>query len=286
MGNFTNKFRVSTQAITANTQFGAFGVIMRILNAALTFGFGYAFGSATFDTGNAQLSAILGGVAYALILDVAAFGWDAAARRQGISPQQRAIADGMSSVAMWSSTIISGIQLMLTTTLITVSPDMRASIGTLALILITGLLAAHFIRLFAYQRLSPEAVDARIDGEIESTIAAMVQETKRDRAERITQQVGQYLVDHSDKIIQLEARKTFDNLLIEMGHGDQVQRDQARPQVQREVDKGNGGKPPPSPKAEPEDAIIDTAEKETIEFGDLVGKARADQLENLNMAGA
>ena len=35
-----------------------------------------------------------------------------------------------------------------------------------------------------------------------------------------------------------------------------------------------------------EDAIIDTAEKEPIELGDLVGKARADQLENLNMAGA
>jgi hypothetical protein len=283
MGNFTNKFRVSTQAITANTQFGAFGVMMRLLNAALTFGFGYAFGSATFDTGNAQLSAILGGVAYALILDVAAFGWDAAAQRTGISPQQRAIADGMSSVSMWSSTIISGVQLMLTTTLIAVSPEMRASIGTLALILITGLLAAHFVRLFAYQRLSPEATDARIDSEIESTIASMVQATKRDRAEKITQQVGEFLVEHSDQIIALESRKAFDHLLIEMGHGDQV----ARPQVQGKVDKSGDESRPPSPKAEHEDAIIETVtDPKEIDISDLLGKARADQLENLNMAGA
>jgi hypothetical protein len=283
MGLFSNASRVSTAAISANTQFGAFGIVARILNAALTFCFGYAFGAATFDTGNAQLSAILGGVAYAFILDAAAFGWDAAAQRKGISPEQRAIADGMSSVSMWSSTIISGVQLMLTTTLITVDTAMRENIGMLALLLITGLLAAHFVRLFAYNRLSPEAIDSRIEGELNSTLAHMMQTAKRKQAEMITEQVGAYITEHTDKIVALESRKTFNHLLINMGHGDQV----ARPQVQSE-DKDKAATAPPSPP--PEDAIIDTTPEaealtqDPIDFNELWGNARAAAETNLNMA--
>ncbi|MEM9928552.1 MAG: hypothetical protein AAF840_01910 [Bacteroidota bacterium] len=285
MGLFSNKFRVSTQAITANTQFGAFGVVMRGLNAGLTFGFGYAFGAATFDTGSAQLSAILGGVAYMVILDVAAFGWEAASRRQGISPQQRAIADGMSSTAMWSSTVISGVQLLLTTTLVTVSPSMRESIGMLALILITSLLAAHFVRLFAYYRLSPEAVQSRIDAELQATLGAMAQRAKQEQAEMIAEQVADYLTEHTDKIVALESKKAFDHILIGMGHGDQV----ARPQVQGKDNNSSGGKTAASPKSEPEDAIIEddpVAEQNPIDFEELTGNARAAQEQNLNMAGA
>jgi hypothetical protein len=283
MSLFSNSFRVSTGAINANTQFRAFGVVMRLLNAALTFGFGYAFGSATFNTGNAHLSAILGGLAYALILDAAAFGWDAAAQRNGISPEQRAIADGMSSVSMWSSTIISGVQLMLTTTLVTVDADMRENIGMLSLILITGLLAAHFIRLFAYNRLSPEAVDSRIDGEMRSTLAEMMQAAKQKQARMITEQVGNYMTEHTDQIVALESIKKFNHLLIEMGHGDQV----ARPQVQSK-DKGNAATAPPPPP--PEDAIIDAEqeaealEQNPIDFNELRGNARAAAESNLNMA--
>lgn len=280
MGLFSNSFRVSTGAITANTQFGAFGVVMRLLNAALTFGFGYAFGAATFATGSPQLSAILGGVAYALILDAAAFGWDAAAQRSGISPEQRAIADGMSSVSMWASTIISGVQLMLTTTLVTVDAAMRENIGMLALILITGLLAAHFIRLFAYNRLSPEAVDSRIEGEMRSTLAQMMQTAKQKQAQMITEQVSEYISDHTDKIVALESRKAFNHLLIEMGHGDQV----ARPQVQKKDESSKGG--PPRPSAEPEDAILadePATQQNPIDFEELTGNARAAQEQNLNM---
>jgi len=282
MGLFSNASRVSTAAINANTQFGAFGLVARILNAALTFCFGYAFGAATFDTGNPQLSAILGGVAYAFILDAAAFGWDAAAQRKGISPEQRAIADGMSSVSMWSSTIISGVQLMLTTTLVTVDAAMRENIGMLALLLITGLLAAHFVRLFAYNRLSPEAVDSRIEGEMRSTLTQMMQNAKRKQAEMITEQVGAYITEHTDKIVALESRKTFNHLLINMGHGDQV----AGPQVQGKDEGTVSTAPPPAP---PEDAIIDTdqqapKEKDAIIDLELMGNARTAAEQNLNMA--
>jgi hypothetical protein len=277
MGFSSNSFIISTKAITANTQFGAFGVVMRLLNAALTFGFGYAFGAATFATGSPQLSAILGGVAYMVILDVAAFGWDAASLRSGISPAQRAIADGMSATAMWSSTIISGVQLLLTTTLVTVSPSMRENIGMVALILITVLLAAHFIRLFAYHRLSPEAVDSRIDSELESTIAQLKQAYKQERAMKVANIVADHLTRNIDKIAELEASKALDHMFIEMGHGDQV----ARPQVQGKDKEAK----PPTP---PQDAIIDdgtVAEKEIIDMDDvLTGNARAVQEQNLNMA--
>jgi hypothetical protein len=280
MAFFSNKFMISTKSITANTQFGAFGVVMRLLNAALTFGFGYAFGAATFDTGSPQLSAILGGVTYMVILDVAAFGWDAASRRSGISPAQRAIADGMSATAMWSSTIISGVQLLLTTTLVTVSPSMRENIGMVALILITVLLAAHFIRLFAYHRLSPEAVDSRIDSELESTLAQLQQAYKQERAMKVATIVADHLTRNIDNIAKLEADKALDHMLIEMGHGDQV----ARPQVQKKDKKAN-------PTTPPQDAIIEddgttqeiVDDQEVIDMEELKGNARA-ALENLNMA--
>jgi|GEM_PF-6359452 hypothetical protein len=274
-----SKYKITTASITADSQFSAFMVVMRLINAALTFCFGYTNGAATFDTGDQQISAILGGLAYATILDAAAFGWESAGKRKGISPKQRAIADGMSSSAMWASTIISGVQLILTTKLVTIAQSTRDNIGLLALMLITGLLAAHFLRLFAYLRNSPEAIDSRIEGEMRSTLSAMLQEAKANQAEMITEQVAQYITDHTSKIVALESRKTFNNLLVEMGHADQV----AGPQVQEKLE--SKVKEPPTP---PEDATVEeeevVADQDPIDFAELTGKARAAQEGNLNMA--
>jgi hypothetical protein len=279
MGYFSNKFKVSTAAISANGRYRAFATGTRILNGGLTFAFGFMWGAYIIPTGHPTLSAILGGIAFALIYDVAAFGWDAAGKRKGISPEQRLISDNMASFSMWSSTAISAVQLILTTPLVDLS-SMHEGIGMAALALTTLLLAAHFVQAFSYAKLSPEAVKARIDAEQLSTLEAMYRAQRIELSEKIQERVAERMVENIDRFAELETEKEWKRLMTDMGHAQE-----ARPQVQGK-DKKAG---PPTP---PQDAIIDdgtatatVAEKDIIDLDEvLTGNARAAQEQNLNMA--
>jgi hypothetical protein len=218
MGFFTQSINVSTSSISANGQYRAFAVAMRLLNAALTFAFGFRYGAYIIPTGHATLSAILGGLAFTLIFDIAAFGWDAAARRDGISPEQRLKADTMATASMWASTAISAVQLALTTPLVDLS-SMYDGIGMAALALSTILLAAHFVQAFAYRNLAPEAVEARIDAELRSTLQAMQRRQRAELALKVTDRVAERMIDNIDRFADMEAAKVWKKLTTDMGHG-------------------------------------------------------------------
>lgn len=268
-------------SITADSQFSAYKTSKRILNGALTFAFGFFFGASTFDTGDPIVSGILGGVTYILILDIAAYGWDAGANRDGISPKQRAIADGMSNASTWASTVMSAVYLVLGSTLFTLPDGLKEGVGAVALVVITGMLGAHFIRLAHYVKYSPEAVNGRIDAQIRSTLQSMEIKQKEEMSEAVIELVGEKMVAHFDAIAAIEAEKRFTDMLIKAGHGDQV----ARPQVQSEEQKSSGGKTSPTP--DHEDAILEdvpTTEQDPIVLDDILGKAKAAQANNLNMA--
>lgn len=273
-------------SISADSQFSAYKTSKRILNGALTFAFGFVFGASTFDTGDPIVSGILGGVTYILILDIAAYGWEAGANRDGISPKQRSIADGMSNASTWASTVMSAVYLVLGSTLFELPDELKEGVGAVALVVITGMLAAHFIRLAHYVKYSPEAVNSRIDALIRSTLQNMEIKQKEEMGEAVIELVGEKMVAHFDAIAAIEADKRFTDMLIKAGHGDQV----ARPQVREKVEKsGDDTAPPSGKKSVPDDAIVETDTDtmgDPIVMDDLVGKARADQLENLNLAGA
>ncbi|MTB53908.1 hypothetical protein [Lewinella sp. W8] len=276
MGFYTQSFKISTAAISANGQYRAFAVAMRLLNAALTFAFGFRYGAYIIPTGNATLSAILGGLAFALIFDVAAFGWDAAARRDGISPEQRLKADNMATVSMWASTAISAVQLALTTPLVDLSA-MYDGIGMAALAMSTVLLAAHFVQAFAYRNLSPESIEARIDAELRSTLQAMQRRQREELALKVTDRVAERMIDNIDRFADLEAAKVWKKLTTDMGHGNTGGGAQVQSSPEAEPTKTETS-PPTEPATETDADFID--------YEELKGNARTGLHENLNMAGA
>lgn len=276
MGFYTQSFKISTAAISANGQYRAFAVAMRLLNAALTFAFGFRYGAYIIPTGNATLSAILGGLAFALIFDVAAFGWDAAARRDGISPEQRLKADNMATVSMWASTAISAVQLALTTPLVDLSA-MYDGIGMAALAMSTVLLAAHFVQAFAYRNLSPESIEARIDAELRSTLQAMQRRQREELALKVTDRVAERMIDNIDRFADLEAAKVWKKLTTDMGHGNTG----GGAQVQ-----GSPEEEPTTTKTPPPTEPATETDTDFIDYEELKGNARTGLHENLNMAGA
>ncbi|MTB49807.1 hypothetical protein [Lewinella sp. W8] len=278
MGFYTQSFKISTAAISANGQYRAFAVAMRLLNAALTFAFGYRYGAYIIPTGNATLSAILGGLAFALIFDVAAFGWDAAARRDGISPEQRLKADNMATVSMWASTAISAVQLALTTPLVDLSA-MYDGIGMAALAMSTVLLAAHFVQAFAYRNLSPESIEARIDAELRSTLQAMQRRQREELALKVTDRVAERMIDNIDRFADLEAAKVWKKLTTDMGHGNSGGGAQVQSSPEEE---------PTTTKTSPPTEPVTETETDTdfIDYEELKGNARTGLHENLNMASA
>ncbi|SER16492.1 hypothetical protein [Neolewinella agarilytica] len=292
MGLFSNKFSISTAAISANGQWRSFSTLMRLLNGGLTFAFGFTYGAYMIPTGHPTASAILGGIAFALIYDVAAFGWDAAARRDGISPEQRLMSENMSGFSMWSSTAISAVQLALTTPLVDLS-SMYDGIGMTALALSTILLASHFVTAFNYKNASPETMEARIDSELQSTLAAMYRQQRTELAMKVTERVAERMIDNIDQFAEAEAAREWKRITTNMGQAEMTM--EARTQVQAKV-KGNEG-PPPAPPADDQDSNRPLTDEEKlaevskpftddayIEFEELRGNAQAAQENNLNMA--
>ncbi|MEM6771505.1 MAG: hypothetical protein AAF597_13060, partial [Bacteroidota bacterium] len=114
MGNLLDSTAATANTVAADDQTTTFNLTMRVLNAVLTFAFGYTFGGDFFPTGHAQLSAAIGGAAFTAIYDYGAYGWDAAGKRAGLSTRQLNIALAMSKTSMYASTLLSVAFLMLT----------------------------------------------------------------------------------------------------------------------------------------------------------------------------
>jgi hypothetical protein len=297
MGFFTQSINVSTSSISANGQYRAFAVAMRLLNAALTFAFGFRYGAYIIPTGHATLSAILGGLAFTLIFDIAAFGWDAAARRDGISPEQRLKADTMATASMWASTAISAVQLALTTPLVDLS-SMYDGIGMAALALSTILLAAHFVQAFAYRNLAPEAVEARIDAELRSTLQAMQRRQREELALKVTDRVAERMIDNIDRFRRPGGRQGLEE--VDHGYGAWERWEYfgrrsagAKSTEEKPTATTSPEETPPSEAHRPltdEEKLAQVSKpfnsEDYINYEELKGKAEAGQQENLNLAGA
>lgn len=274
MGNLANINTNTTASVAADDSTSTFHLTMRIINAALTFAFGYTFGGDFFPTGHPTLSASLGAFAFAAIYDYGAYGWDAAGRRDGLSIRQLNIAGTMSRASMYCSTLLSVAFLMLTTSLVDLS-SVHDTIGLVAVLGTGVLLACHFIFIFAYLRAAPAAVLAQQSAELRGSIEAAYANRRQDIARQMQAKIQERMTDHLDEFAEQEAAREWNRFVADMGYGG------AAAGAEKVAEK-QANKPPATtpPAATPADA----ANQDYLDFEELKGNARAAQEQNLNMA--
>lgn len=274
--DFLTKYKTATAQLAADGKFQAFASGARMLNAALTFAFGFSYGADFFPTPYPTLSGLLGGFAYTLILDAAAYGWGAAQDRKGISPRQRLIASQLSTASMWASSGMSLAYIILTTRLVDLSA-IHEPVGLIALAITSGLLLLHFVRLFEYHASSPEALQSQARSEFDAALSQMLLDQEEQFNAKVMQRMEDYLLDHVDEFAAMKADQAWKRISTQMGKNEDFK--VATPTK----DSKASSSPPPqsSPRAEAKNAA--TAES-FIEYEKLTGNARAAAQNNLNIA--
>lgn len=144
MSTTANLHQSTTAHKTRAGAFTAFGFVILLVNAALTFLFGYTF------CGDALGSAFWGGVMCTLFFDLAALAWYTARRHRGLSSEQRALANVLSVTTIVSSTLVSVIQVMMSIRVVDLT-SWHDPIGIFGVALVTLMAGANFIGLFAFQ---------------------------------------------------------------------------------------------------------------------------------------
>ena len=271
MGNLANTISTTTQSVAADDSTSTFHLTMRILNAALTFAFGYTFGGDFFPTGHPTLSASLGALAFAAIFDYGAYGWDSAGKRDGLSIRQLNIAGTMSRASMYCSTLLSVAFLMLTTSLVDLS-SIHDTIGLVAVLGTGVLLACHFIFIFAYLRAAPAAVEAQQTAELRGSIELAYALRRKDIATKMQAKIQERMTEHVDEFAEQEASREWDRFVSDMGYGGAAA-------GAKEETKEQATKPPATPPPS-----VETKEQDFLDFEELAGNARAAVDQNLNMA--
>ncbi|MTB51218.1 hypothetical protein [Lewinella sp. W8] len=271
MGNLSKKITSTSQSVAADAITATFHLTMRIINAALTFAFGFTYGGDFFPTGHPTLSASLGALTFVAIYDYGAYGWDAAGKRTSLSIRQLNITGKMSRASMYCSTLLSVAFLLLTTSLVDLS-SIHDTIGLIAVLGTGVLLACHFVFIFAYLRASPAAVEAQQNAELRGCIEMAYSLRRKEIADQMQAKIQDRMTQHLDEFAEQEASREWNRFVTDMGYGG------VAAGAKEETKEPSNPQPTPSPPA------ADAAEQEFIDYEELKGNARAAQEQNLNMA--
>lgn len=285
MGNIMNSPTPTPASDAADSSTSTFQLTMRIINAALTFAFGYTFGGDFFPTGHEQLSAGIGGAAFTAIYDYGAYGWDAMGKRAGLSTRQLNVSLQMSKASMYASTLLSVAFLMLTTSLVDLS-SIHDTIGLVAVIGTGVLLAAHFVKIFTYYRAAPEEVEAKRQAVLRGNLTAFYAAQRTNIADRLQAKVQQRMLANLDDFAEREAEREWDKFVTEMGYSGAA----AGAVEVTKKQSDNDASPPGTGQLTDEEKLAEVSRpltgKEYIEYEELKGKAQAGQAQNLNLSGA
>ncbi len=195
--------------------FTSFVVLVALINGALTFMFGGTYGAETFPTTLPALSFLLGGLMLTIFYDGGALAWFLARGRDGQSNQQRAIATLLSVLSMGASVGVSAIQLMLTTTLVDLSP-WHASIGILGLVVMIAMAGAHFVGLFAYRFSDPRHLEADAGSELEARLTQLRLEQREQVAAATVQRASELMMSMIGPLAKAEAEQVVAGLVAEI----------------------------------------------------------------------
>lgn len=176
-----------------------------IVNAVLTGQFGWQF-----------CGGIFGALLMLMFFDVAAISWYVARMQSGLSATQRGIAKMMSVFTIIGSTLISVIQMLLTTNMV----DLTAwhdTIGIAGVWLITITAAVNFIALFAFQYSSISERLAEQEEELAAQAADQRHEMINEAHERAMKQAKDRLMQQTDRIARRLAADAEREYLNSMG---------------------------------------------------------------------
>lgn len=185
--------------------FTIFALVGLVVNAALTVMFGWTF-----------LGGWFGALLMFVFFDGAAVSWYVARLQTGLSGAQRATAKMMSVVTILASTLVSVIQVLLTTNLVDLSP-WHTTIGVAGLILITFTTAANFLALFYFQFTSIRERKTELHEELEAQRQDEFDAMMRDAHERSMNKAHASLISKTDAIAQRLANEAERQYLDAMG---------------------------------------------------------------------
>jgi hypothetical protein len=197
--------KVGSTAQMRGIAFTIFALLGLVVNAALTVMFGWTF-----------LGGWFGALLMFLFFDGAAVSWYVARLQTGLSGAQRATAKMMSVVTILASTLVSVIQVLLTTNLVDLSP-WHTTIGVAGLILITFTTAANFLALFYFQFTSIRERKTELHEELEAQRQDEFDAMMRDAHERSMNKAHASLISKTDAIAQRLANEAERQYLDAMG---------------------------------------------------------------------
>ncbi|MEL6355663.1 MAG: hypothetical protein AAFQ37_01905 [Bacteroidota bacterium] len=197
---------MGADASTKQIGFNLFVGLVLLVNAALTFGFGMRYGAQIIDTGNLGLSKLLGGFTLALFFDLAALGWYFARQLGNQTSNQIAVAKILATASIVASTLVSVIQVGLSTSLVDLS-GIHTTIGVFGLALIMLITMAHFIGLFYYQSQSQQSKDTDDDLRQEAQLKQIRNQQRAQVQKAVIEKVNQKISEEVDAIAELEKNK-------------------------------------------------------------------------------
>lgn len=175
-----------------------------IVNAALTAQFGWQFCGGWF-----------GALLMLMFFDIAAVSWYVARLQTGLSAHQRATAKMMSVFTIVGSTLVSIIQVLLTTQIVDLTPYFQA-IGIFGVILITVTTAANFFALFYFQFTSVAESSTELAEEVSAQMQEERARTIREANDKAVTRAHAMLMGKTDAIAERladDAEKEFLNMM-------------------------------------------------------------------------
>ena len=143
---------------------------------ALTFMFGYNY------VGSAVGNAVVGGLFSLLLFDVGAIGWSNIRRNRGLSSNQQSTANVMMWFSAVSAVVVSVIQLVLGSSLITVEASTTQAVGQFGVWLLGIVGAAHFLAYFFFNQhdydVQMEEAEEELDRSLKENRLAMLKKVR------------------------------------------------------------------------------------------------------------
>jgi hypothetical protein len=188
----------------ARWAFAIFGGLLIVINAALTFSFGYTYLGRSFGSG---LMSDYAGAFYAiLIFDAAYLAWFYTFLRTAESTGQRSLAVGMAGFSLLGSLSATLQQLATNANDLVDLSAYHQTVGLIALMIMLFMTAAHVLAMAGYFLMSPQE-------RVRQTMAQARGQALEDGLETATRMVN---LDY-DEIVGMMALKIRTNILDDLG---------------------------------------------------------------------
>jgi len=250
----------------------------QVVNAALTFAFGYQYAAGLLPDIPEAFAPWVAGLLYFAVFDGGALGWNAKAELPDLSERQYQVADGMATLCTYASTVISAAHILLSLKLFQL-PGVVTVAGIVATIATVAVIGLHFVFLRVFRLHDP----IRAEKQLRSIVAAKVQAAKLEHFRTVQVQavsrVKELAGEHVGELAEIMAR----NLVLDFKAS--ARKSSAKPKTKAKTKRGNGRRRPTKKEKEKEVKHSKTDEA-YIEFEEVAKDASEAAASNLNMSPA